>query len=418
MERVVPILQPYKLVSPRASRRATTVINIGGVTIGGETRRRDRRPLLGREPRAASRAPRPVQGGRRHILRGGAYKPRTSPYAFQGLGEEGLELLRRGPRSGPACRSSPRSWTPPRRDCVERYADVHPDRRPQHAELRPAHARSAALGKPILLKRGMRRRSRSSLLGRRVHRLRAATRRHPLRARHPDLRDRDAQHARHLAVPASKAASSTCRSSSTRATPPASADLVRPLRRAAVAAGADGLMVEVHPPPEQALSDGPQSLTPTPSRVVADVKRCIDLMGKVLPESADTAVAVAEVRPSHGPGRRPPRRADGGSLVFALAASTGRGRGRISPRGAVDRARDGRDRRGVRGPRGARRRGRRGRGGGLGAGLVELVRRRWPPTQTTTAWSPISARPKSGLLDAPTPAERGRFIGGDPVCGG
>ena len=71
-------------------------------------------------------------------------------------------------------------------------------------------------------------------------------------------------------------------------------DLILPMARAAVVAGADGLIVEVHPAPEHALCDGPQALhAETFGAWVADVKRCIDLMGKVLAESADTAVAVA-----------------------------------------------------------------------------------------------------------------------------
>ena len=71
-------------------------------------------------------------------------------------------------------------------------------------------------------------------------------------------------------------------------------DLILPMARAAVVAGADGLIVEVHPSPEHALCDGPQALhAETFGAWVADVKRCIDLMGKIMAEGADAPVAVA-----------------------------------------------------------------------------------------------------------------------------
>jgi 3-deoxy-7-phosphoheptulonate synthase len=71
-------------------------------------------------------------------------------------------------------------------------------------------------------------------------------------------------------------------------------DLILPMARAAVVAGADGLIVEVHPSPEHALCDGPQALhADTFGAWVADVKRCIDLMGKIMAEGADAPVAVA-----------------------------------------------------------------------------------------------------------------------------
>ena len=88
------------------------------------------------------------------LLRGGAYKPRTSPYAFQGLGEEGLRILADGPRARPGCRSSPRWSTPRDVDLVAAYADMLQvgTRNMQNFALLQA---VGAAGKPVMLKRGM-----------------------------------------------------------------------------------------------------------------------------------------------------------------------------------------------------------------------------------------------------------------------
>ena len=133
------ISEPYKLVGPHF-RPGGTVVKIGGVKIGGDavvvmagpcrwrTESQMRRGGARRWPRAGAR-----------VLRGGAFKPRTSPYSFQGLGEEGLADAARGRRPTAACWWSARSWiTRPDRRWWPRYADMPADRRAQHAELRPA----------------------------------------------------------------------------------------------------------------------------------------------------------------------------------------------------------------------------------------------------------------------------------------
>ena len=82
----------YKLVS-RESHPENTVVNVDGVKIGGDQILPHGRPVLGRKRGAAAQHRRGGEGGRGDVLRGGAYKPRTSPYEFQGLGKEGLRLL-------------------------------------------------------------------------------------------------------------------------------------------------------------------------------------------------------------------------------------------------------------------------------------------------------------------------------------
>ena len=106
---VVPILKPYKLVvRAAAQRRARPSFEIGGRRIGGEHFALIAGPCTVESREQVLETARAVQGrAARAMLRGGAYKPRTSPYAFQGLGQEGLRLLAEAQGAVPACRSSP-----------------------------------------------------------------------------------------------------------------------------------------------------------------------------------------------------------------------------------------------------------------------------------------------------------------------
>ena len=190
------------------------------------------------------------------LLRGGAFKPRTSPYAFQGLGLAGPRDPRRGPRGDrPADRD--RGGRRARRAARRRARRHAADRHPQHGQLRAAAGRrrgreaGAAQARDDGHGRGV-------ADGGRVHRPARQPRRGAVRARHPDLR---------AAPPATPSTSrrcrscrrpATCRSSWTRATRPAARTSSSrwPARRIAV--GADGVIVDVHPDPESALCDGPR----------------------------------------------------------------------------------------------------------------------------------------------------------------
>ena len=160
------------------------------------------------------------------VLRGGAFKPRTSPYSFQGLGLPALELLRRGARRvRPA--GHQRGRRPDRRARLRRARRHPPGRRPQHARTSSCSRRSARASAPVLLKRGLSRDDRGVAAGGRVHPLGRQPERDPLRARHPHLRDRHPQHARPLGGARPALAGRTCRSSSTRATAPGIAPWLR-----------------------------------------------------------------------------------------------------------------------------------------------------------------------------------------------
>ena len=138
---VVPVMPAYKLAS-REAHPQPTLVTVGS---GRRGRRRSAAGHLGMiaGPCAVESAERldeiagAIKAAGANILRGGAFKPRTSPYSFQGLGEEGLKILRRGRRQArPAGRD--RGDRPPARGAGGRVRGHAAARRPQHAELRPA----------------------------------------------------------------------------------------------------------------------------------------------------------------------------------------------------------------------------------------------------------------------------------------
>ena len=106
VDRVVPILKPYKLASAQITHGERTVLDIGGRKVGGENFALIAGPCTVESREQTIETARVVRDAGATLLRGGAYKPRTSPYAFQGLGQEGLRRSPR-PRPRPACRSSP-----------------------------------------------------------------------------------------------------------------------------------------------------------------------------------------------------------------------------------------------------------------------------------------------------------------------
>ena len=256
---VVPITQPYKLAS-RAFRPEGTVVDVGrGVRIGGDEVVVAAGPCAVESPaQIHSIAERVGQCGAR-LLRGGAFKPRSSPYTFQGLGEPALRLLREAAdRNGLLVVSE--VMDPSQIEIMAPYVDVFQvgARNMQNYNLLRA---LGAASKPVLLKRGM-----------------SATLEEFLMAAEYVLSEGNynvilcergvrtfADHTRNTldlsVIPAVKRLShlpiivDPSHGTGKR-------DKVIPLARAAVAVGADGLIVEVHPEPEHALSDGYQSLYP------------------------------------------------------------------------------------------------------------------------------------------------------------
>ena len=184
VERVSPVLTPYKLVSREIHPR-DTVVRIGGVPLGGKYFAVIAGPCAVESPRQMYLTAQAVKRAGAKCLRGGAYKPRTSPYSFQGLGLEGLEILRdvgrdRGRRGCRCCRG---------RALRLRL----PGRRAEHAELPAAEGAGAEpeTGHPETRDGGHRGRPAP---GRRVRPIRRKSQCDSVRARHPDFRDGDTEH--------------------------------------------------------------------------------------------------------------------------------------------------------------------------------------------------------------------------------
>ncbi len=265
VEKVLRILKPYKIVS-RDFQKEDTVITVRGQRIGGGTVAlfagpcsiEGREMMLGIGEKVASAGA--------SFLRGGAFKPRTSPYAFQGLGEEGLRYLADASEAT-GLPVATELMDPRDIDLVVRYADVIQigARNMQNFRLLTEVGK---LDKPVILKRGMSAsimewlmsaeyiasegNSRIILCERGIRTFESATRNTFDVSSIPVVKGLS-----HLPVIAdpSHAAGKT--------------SLVEPLSAAAIAAGADGVMVEVHHDPETALSDGPQSLRPEAFREMA-----------------------------------------------------------------------------------------------------------------------------------------------------
>jgi len=256
VEELLPISQPFKLVS-RQLRKERTVVNVGGVSIGGEhwivmagpCSVESREQLL-----STARAVRDAGGS---ILRGGAYKPRTSPYDFQGLGLEALELLREA-REETGLPIVTEVMSTEDVDLVCEYADML-QVGARNMQNFPLLRRLARANKPILLKRGPSATVKEWLLAAEYllsgGNPNVVLCERGIKTFESELRNTFdlaaiplAKELSHLPVVADPSHGTGRRS------------VIPAMSRAAIAAGADGLMIEVHPCPERALSDGPQSL--------------------------------------------------------------------------------------------------------------------------------------------------------------
>jgi 3-deoxy-7-phosphoheptulonate synthase len=258
VERTVPILRPFKLAS-RDFHPKDTVIDLNGVAIGGEKVVVMAGPCAVETRDQVMDVAHAVKDSGAKVLRGGAYKPRTSPYSFQGLGEKGLELLAEA-RDETDLLIVTEVMEPELVPLVSTYADVLQVGARSMQNYALLHAVGEAQ-KPVLLKRGMMSTmeellmSAEYILSHGNNRVVLCER--GIRTFEPYTRNTlDVS-----AVPLLKQLSHL----------PVIADpshgtgkweLVGPVARAAVAAGADGLLIEVHPHPETALSDGKQSLKP------------------------------------------------------------------------------------------------------------------------------------------------------------
>ena len=258
VERTVPILRPFKLAS-REFHPQDTVVKVNGVSIGGRQVVVMAGPCAVESCEQLLETARVVKEAGGCVLRGGAFKPRTSPYSFQGLGEEGLRLLAQA-RDETGLPVVTEVIDPQMVPLVTTYADILQIGARNMHNYALLHAVGEAQ-RPVLLKRGMMS-TIEELLMAAEYVLSHGNERVILCER--GIRTFEHYTRNTLDISAVPLLKQLCHL-------PVVVDpshgtgkweLVEPVSRAAVAAGADGLIIEVHPHPEEALSDGAQSLKP------------------------------------------------------------------------------------------------------------------------------------------------------------
>jgi len=258
VEKVVPIMKPYKLVS-RESKQENTLVKVKNLIVGGSAVTVIAGPCAVESREQLLAAADKVREAGAGILRGGAFKPRTSPYSFQGMEEEGLKLLAEA-----AAETGLATVT-------EVVDEISLELAVQYVDMVQIGARNmqnfrllrmaGRAGKPVLLKRGLSATIEEWLMAaeylvsegnenvilceRGIRTFETATRNTLDLSAVPLVKGLS-----HLPVIVDPSHATGERR------------LVGPMARAAVAAGADGLIIEVHPDPRKALCDGPQSLTP------------------------------------------------------------------------------------------------------------------------------------------------------------
>ncbi len=256
VDKVVPILKPFKLAS--LEFKTTSIVKVGTVEFGGSRVVTIAGPCAVENEEQLFKTAQAVKAAGASMLRGGAFKPRTSPYAFQGLEKEGLKILK-DVRQTVGIPFVTEVTNPMDVDLIAEYADM--------LQIGARNMQNFALlkevgkaNKPVILKRGLAATIEEWLMAaeyilsegnyqvvlceRGIRTYETATRNTLDLSAIPLVKQLS-----HLPIIADPSHGTGKR------------QLVMPLSRAAVAAGADGLLIEVHPDPENALSDGPQSLT-------------------------------------------------------------------------------------------------------------------------------------------------------------
>lgn len=279
VDKVVPILQPYKLAG-REFHGESTLVKVGPVVFGGSELVIIAGPCAVENDEQILATATAVKKAGAGMLRGGAYKPRTSPYAFQGLEEEGLRLLAAA-REATGLPFVTEVVNPRDVELVAKYADMLQigARNMQNFTLLREVGKAR---RPVLLKRGLAATIEEWLMAaeyimsegnyevvlceRGIRTFETVTRNTFDVSAIPMIKRLS-----HLPIIADPSHASGKRF------------LVEPLSLAAIAAGADGLMVEVHPQPDQALSDGPQSLSPAEfSEIIQRIRPVTEVIGRKL----------------------------------------------------------------------------------------------------------------------------------------
>jgi len=277
VEKVIPILDPYKLTGWKF-KPEKTVIEVGDVKIGGE------KPVVMAGPCAVENeeqlmtTARAVKEAGAEILRGGAFKPRTSPYSFQGLGEEGLKLLDQA-RQETGLKIVTELMDLDHLEMVAEYTDII-QIGARNMQNYPLLSAIGKLDKPAMLKRGMSATIKEWLLAaeyimcegnqqvilceRGIRTFGEETRNTLDLSSVPLVNELS-----HLPVIVDPSHGT------------GRWELVNPMARAAIAVGADGLIIEVHPNPKEALSDGPQSLKLKKfAQLMADIRMIYESLGE------------------------------------------------------------------------------------------------------------------------------------------
>ncbi len=300
--KVVPIRTSFKLVS-RQMHPEDTLVRVGEVVVGGERIVVAAGPCAVESREQAMTTARAVRSYGAVLFRAGAFKPRTSPYSFQGLGEEGLKILAQV-REEVGLPVVTEMTSPTQADMMMKYVDVVQvgARNMQNFELLKCVGR---LGKPVLLKRGLSATIEEWLMSaeyilsegndkvilceRGIRTFEPYTRNTLDLSAIPVIKQLT-----HLPVMIDPSHATGMR------------EKVSPMARAAIAAGADGLMIEVHHDPDNALSDGAQSLYPKQfGRLMRNIYVIAPVVGKQLDfEYLDKARAVDHLRKAKGEGDR------------------------------------------------------------------------------------------------------------------
>jgi 3-deoxy-7-phosphoheptulonate synthase len=282
VQEIIHVTKPYKQVSREWKAERTVISLSGGLTVGGDEVVVMAGPCSVESEQQILQAARSVREAGATVLRAGAYKPRSSPYSFQGLGRPGLKLLAQA-REETGLLIVTEAMDAEEMDFVSEVADIIQlgARNMQNYSLLKRAGRS---GKPILLKRGLSATIQELLLSaeyilaegnpnvilceRGVRGFDPATR------NIFDLSAIPVVHGlSHLPIIADPSHGTGHR------------DMVTPMARAAVAAGADGLLIEVHPSPDRALSDGAQSLYPEQfDRMMKETRLIAEAIGRRVAE--------------------------------------------------------------------------------------------------------------------------------------
>jgi 3-deoxy-7-phosphoheptulonate synthase len=280
VEKVISILLPYRLAS-REFKQEDTIINLGDISIGGEQIQVMAGPCAVESREQLLEIATIVKGSGVRILRGGAYKPRTSPYAFQGLEEKGLQYLAEA-REKTGLYIVTEVMDTRKVELVAQYADIL-QIGARNMQNFPLLTEVAKYNKPVLLKRGLSSTIEEWIMAAEYIMLNGN---HQVILCERGIRSFDSTYSRNVldlsAVPILKGLTHL----------PVIVDpshgtgkwrLVAPLARAGVAVGADGLIIEVHNHPEEAVCDGPQCIKPQKFvNLLQEVKQIAVVMGRTI----------------------------------------------------------------------------------------------------------------------------------------